>query len=181
MGPLGGAALGAGGGSNDGFWIEADDGVGSKAGFGIEGEDGVGSKAGLGIDADDGVGPAQQVEHRGEHRRHDHCRTDRHLDHRRVGRGAGPRGGAGGGPGGGTFSRNTLSSGGKTTATSQDTRRAMVTTANSVKQYSPAELAAKLDGVTGPIQFDEKGDIRNCAITVRQFDQSNWTDRSVVR
>jgi len=35
--------------------------------------------------------------------------------------------------------------------------------------------------VTGPIQFDEKGDIRNGAITVRQFDQGNWTDRTVVR
>ena len=43
----------------------------------------------------------------------------------------------------GTFRMKTLSSGAKITATSQDTSSAMVTTANSVKQYSPAELAAK--------------------------------------
>ncbi|MEM5439977.1 branched-chain amino acid ABC transporter substrate-binding protein [Paraburkholderia diazotrophica] len=49
------------------------------------------------------------------------------------------------------------------------------------KVYLPKLRASKLDGVTGAIQFDEKGDIRNGAITVRQFDQGNWTDRSVVR
>ncbi|MDP9650992.1 hypothetical protein [Paraburkholderia caledonica] len=43
------------------------------------------------------------------------------------------------------------------------------------------QTAAKLDGVTGQIQFDGKRDIRNGAITVRQLNQDNWTDRSVVR
>ncbi|EEA01729.1 Extracellular ligand-binding receptor [Burkholderia sp. H160] len=49
------------------------------------------------------------------------------------------------------------------------------------KVYLPKLRASKLDGVTGVIQFDGKGDIRNGAITVRQFDQGNWTDKSVVR
>ena len=43
----------------------------------------------------------------------------------------------------GTVRMTTLSRGAKITATSQDTSSAMVTTANRVKQYSPAELAAK--------------------------------------
>ena len=42
-----------------------------------------------------------------------------------------------------TLRMNRLSKGAKMTATSQETRSAMVTTANSVKQYSPAELCAK--------------------------------------
>ncbi|AET93455.1 branched chain amino acid ABC transporter substrate-binding protein [Burkholderia sp. SFA1] len=49
------------------------------------------------------------------------------------------------------------------------------------KVYLPKLRASKLDGVTGAIQFDEKGDIRNGAITVRQFEAGNWTDKSVVR
>ncbi|WP_429443576.1 branched-chain amino acid ABC transporter substrate-binding protein [Paraburkholderia youngii] len=49
------------------------------------------------------------------------------------------------------------------------------------KLYLPKLRASKLDGVTGTIQFDEKGDIRNGAITVRQFDQGDWTDKSVIR
>ncbi|MEM5339650.1 branched-chain amino acid ABC transporter substrate-binding protein [Paraburkholderia azotifigens] len=49
------------------------------------------------------------------------------------------------------------------------------------KVYLPKLRALKLNGVTGAIQFDGKGDIRNGAITVRQFDQGNWTDKSVVR
>ncbi|WP_306770807.1 ABC transporter substrate-binding protein [Paraburkholderia sp. UYCP14C] len=49
------------------------------------------------------------------------------------------------------------------------------------KVYLPKLRASKLDGVTGAIQFDGNGDIRNGAITVRQFDQGNWTDKSVVR
>ena len=40
----------------------------------------------------------------------------------------------------------TPSSGAKITATNQDTIRAMLTTANSEKVYSPAELAAKPTG-----------------------------------
>ncbi|MEM5435839.1 branched-chain amino acid ABC transporter substrate-binding protein [Paraburkholderia diazotrophica] len=56
-------------------------------------------------------------------------------------------------------------------------------TANSTdpKVYMQKLQAVKFDGVTGPIQFDESGDIRNGAITVRQFGQGVWNDRSVVR
>jgi branched-chain amino acid transport system substrate-binding protein len=49
------------------------------------------------------------------------------------------------------------------------------------KVYLSKLQALNLDGVTGPIQFDDKGDIRNGAITVRQFGQGDWQDRSVVR
>ncbi|MDQ0621013.1 branched-chain amino acid ABC transporter substrate-binding protein [Paraburkholderia graminis] len=49
------------------------------------------------------------------------------------------------------------------------------------KIYLPKLRAVKLDGVTGPIQFDEAGDIRNGAITVRQFGSNAWNDKSVVR
>ncbi|MEM5388744.1 branched-chain amino acid ABC transporter substrate-binding protein [Paraburkholderia phymatum] len=56
-------------------------------------------------------------------------------------------------------------------------------TANSTdpKVYMQKLQAVKFDGVTGPIQFDESGDIRNGAITVRQFGQGVWNDRSVAR
>jgi branched-chain amino acid transport system substrate-binding protein len=55
--------------------------------------------------------------------------------------------------------------------------------ANSVdpKIYLSKLQDLNLGGVTGPIRFDEKGDIRNGAITVRQFGQGDWQDRSVVR
>jgi branched-chain amino acid transport system substrate-binding protein len=49
------------------------------------------------------------------------------------------------------------------------------------KVWLPKLRAAKMEGVTGAIQFDEKGDIRNGAITVRQFELGSWTDKSVVR
>jgi branched-chain amino acid transport system substrate-binding protein len=49
------------------------------------------------------------------------------------------------------------------------------------KVYLSKLQTLNLEGVTGPIQFDEKGDIRNGAITVRQFGQGDWHDRSVVR
>jgi branched-chain amino acid transport system substrate-binding protein len=49
------------------------------------------------------------------------------------------------------------------------------------KVYLPKLQNLTLDGVTGPIKFDANGDIRNGAITVRQFDQGDWQDRSVVR
>ncbi|WP_205191527.1 branched-chain amino acid ABC transporter substrate-binding protein [Burkholderia sp. LMG 13014] len=55
--------------------------------------------------------------------------------------------------------------------------------ANSVdpKIYLSKLQDLNVEGVTGPIRFDEKGDIRNGAITVRQFGQGDWQDRSVVR
>lgn len=49
------------------------------------------------------------------------------------------------------------------------------------KVYLAKLQSLKMDGVTGPIQFDANGDIRNGAITVRQFGQGDWHDRSVVR
>jgi branched-chain amino acid transport system substrate-binding protein len=49
------------------------------------------------------------------------------------------------------------------------------------KVYLAKLQTLKIDGVTGPIQFDANGDIRNGAITVRQFGQGDWHDRSVVR
>lgn len=49
------------------------------------------------------------------------------------------------------------------------------------KAYLPKLREAKVEGVTGSIQFDGKGDIRNGAITVRQFQQGAWVDKSVVR
>jgi branched-chain amino acid transport system substrate-binding protein len=49
------------------------------------------------------------------------------------------------------------------------------------KVYLPKLRAAKLDGVTGTIHFDDKGDIRNGAITVRQFGEGAWNDKTVVR
>lgn len=49
------------------------------------------------------------------------------------------------------------------------------------KVYLAKLQSIKLDGVTGPIQFDQAGDIRNGAITVRQFANGEWIDKSVVR
>ncbi|MGF6572543.1 amino acid/amide ABC transporter substrate-binding protein, HAAT family [Paraburkholderia fungorum] len=49
------------------------------------------------------------------------------------------------------------------------------------KVYLAKLQSVKTDGVTGPIQFDTAGDIRNGAITVRQFVKGEWTDKSVVR
>ncbi|ABO59580.1 branched-chain amino acid ABC transporter substrate-binding protein (plasmid) [Burkholderia vietnamiensis] len=49
------------------------------------------------------------------------------------------------------------------------------------KIYLPKLQAVSVDGVTGSIRFDEKGDIRNGAITVRQYGQGVWKDKTVVR
>ncbi|GAB2913242.1 branched-chain amino acid ABC transporter substrate-binding protein [Paraburkholderia jirisanensis] len=49
------------------------------------------------------------------------------------------------------------------------------------KVYLPKLQGLKLNGVTGPIQFDNVGDIQNGAITVRQFSAGEWRDKSVVR
>jgi branched-chain amino acid transport system substrate-binding protein len=49
------------------------------------------------------------------------------------------------------------------------------------KVYLTKLRAITLQGVTGRIQFDENGDIRNGAITVRQFNQGLWSDKTVVR
>jgi branched-chain amino acid transport system substrate-binding protein len=49
------------------------------------------------------------------------------------------------------------------------------------KVYLPKLREIKVAGVTGTIQFDDAGDIRNGAITVRQFGQNVWNDKSVVR
>jgi branched-chain amino acid transport system substrate-binding protein len=49
------------------------------------------------------------------------------------------------------------------------------------KVYLPKLRSITLTGVTGSIQFDENGDIRNGAITVRQFGQGAWNDKTVVR
>jgi len=49
------------------------------------------------------------------------------------------------------------------------------------KVYLPKLQNLAMDGVTGPIRFDGNGDIRNGAITVRQFDRGDWHDASVVR
>jgi branched-chain amino acid transport system substrate-binding protein len=49
------------------------------------------------------------------------------------------------------------------------------------KVYLPKLQNLALDGVTGPINFDGNGDIRNGAIRVRQFGQGDWHDASVVR
>lgn len=49
------------------------------------------------------------------------------------------------------------------------------------KAYLPKLRTAKVDGVTGPIQFDEAGDIQHGAITVRQFGNGVWNDKTVVR
>jgi branched-chain amino acid transport system substrate-binding protein len=49
------------------------------------------------------------------------------------------------------------------------------------KVYLAHLRSLKIDGVTGPIQFDANGDIRHGAITVRQYGQGDWHDLSVVR
>ncbi|KHK49023.1 branched-chain amino acid ABC transporter substrate-binding protein [Ralstonia sp. A12] len=55
--------------------------------------------------------------------------------------------------------------------------------ANSVdpKVYLPTLHKLRMTGVTGPIQFDDKGDIMNGAITVRQYEAGTWKDLDVVR
>nr|WP_316155094.1 branched-chain amino acid ABC transporter substrate-binding protein [Cupriavidus sp. BIC8F] len=55
--------------------------------------------------------------------------------------------------------------------------------ANSVdpKIYLTSLRKLRMTGVTGPIQFDDKGDMMNGAITVRQFDGGAWKDLDVVR
>ncbi|KVK75965.1 branched chain amino acid ABC transporter substrate-binding protein [Burkholderia cepacia] len=55
--------------------------------------------------------------------------------------------------------------------------------ANSIdpKVYLPKLRALRMEGVTGPIQFDGTGDILNGAITVRRYGEGQWRDQSVVR
>nr|WP_238328179.1 branched-chain amino acid ABC transporter substrate-binding protein [Paraburkholderia mimosarum] len=55
--------------------------------------------------------------------------------------------------------------------------------ANSVdpKVFLPKLREIQMDGVTGSIQFDGSGDIRNGAITVRRYGDGQWLDLSVVR
>lgn len=55
--------------------------------------------------------------------------------------------------------------------------------ANSVdpKVFLASLHKLKMNGATGTIQFDGKGDIMNGAITVRQFEGGNWKDLDVVR
>ncbi|MEM5314965.1 branched-chain amino acid ABC transporter substrate-binding protein [Paraburkholderia sp. JHI869] len=55
--------------------------------------------------------------------------------------------------------------------------------ANSVdpKVYLAKLRSDTVEGVTGRIQFDDKGDIKNGAITVRQYGQNAWNDKTVVR
>lgn len=55
--------------------------------------------------------------------------------------------------------------------------------ANSIdpKVYLPKLRDIQLEGVTGAIQFDGNGDIRNGAITVRRYGDGQWHDQSVVR
>lgn len=47
--------------------------------------------------------------------------------------------------------------------------------------YLPKLRALSMSGVTGAIRFDDKGDMQNGAITVRQFGNGAWNDLSVVR
>ncbi|KHK60157.1 branched-chain amino acid ABC transporter substrate-binding protein [Burkholderia sp. A9] len=49
------------------------------------------------------------------------------------------------------------------------------------KAYLPKLRELRMDGVTGAIQFDASGDIRNGAITVRRYGNGEWRDQSVVR
>lgn len=49
------------------------------------------------------------------------------------------------------------------------------------KVYLPKLHELRMDGVTGPIQFDENGDIRNGAITVRRYGNGEWRGERVVR
>ncbi|PTB19011.1 branched chain amino acid ABC transporter substrate-binding protein [Trinickia symbiotica] len=49
------------------------------------------------------------------------------------------------------------------------------------KVYLPKLRELRMEGVTGVIQFDENGDIRNGAITVRRYGGGEWHDQSVVR
>lgn len=63
------------------------------------------------------------------------------------------------------------------------TMTAAMQAANSTdpRVYLPKLQTIKTEGVTGPIQFDEAGDIKNGAITVRQFGQNVWNDKVVIR
>jgi branched-chain amino acid transport system substrate-binding protein len=41
-------------------------------------------------------------------------------------------------------------------------------------KYLPALKAVKFDGVTGKVEFDENGDLKNGAVTVYQFQKGAW-------
>jgi branched-chain amino acid transport system substrate-binding protein len=47
--------------------------------------------------------------------------------------------------------------------------------------YLPKLRELSMKGVTGAIHFDGKGDMRNGAITVRQYGNGAWNDLTVVR
>ncbi len=48
-------------------------------------------------------------------------------------------------------------------------------------KYLPKLAAIKLQGVTGTISFDPRGDIKNAAVTVKQFQGGEWKTVQVVR
>ncbi|MDN7631576.1 branched-chain amino acid ABC transporter substrate-binding protein [Burkholderia cenocepacia] len=67
-----------------------------------------------------------------------------------------------------------------------DAVMAMANAMQAANSTDPKVYLAKLrgdsfDGVTGHIQFDDKGDIRNGAISVYQYGQGGWNAKSVVR
>jgi branched-chain amino acid transport system substrate-binding protein len=69
---------------------------------------------------------------------------------------------------------------------SYDATMALASAMQAAGSTDPKVYLAKLhelriDGVTGPIQFDTNGDIRNGAITVRRYGNGEWRDQSVVR
>ncbi|WP_026182844.1 branched-chain amino acid ABC transporter substrate-binding protein [Leeia oryzae] len=49
------------------------------------------------------------------------------------------------------------------------------------KVYLPKLATLKMVGVTGPIEFDAKGDLKGGAVSVKQFDGKNWSVLKVVR
>jgi len=48
-------------------------------------------------------------------------------------------------------------------------------------KYLPALAATNYKGVTGPIAFDSKGDIKNGALTIHSYKDGKITDIAVVR
>ncbi|MCC4116308.1 branched-chain amino acid ABC transporter substrate-binding protein [Aromatoleum toluclasticum] len=56
-------------------------------------------------------------------------------------------------------------------------------TANSVEpaKYQPALRALAYQGVTGPVAFDDKGDIKGGAITVYNFDAGKWAPLQTIQ
>jgi len=48
-------------------------------------------------------------------------------------------------------------------------------------KYLPALAATDYKGVTGPISFDAKGDIKNGALTLHSYKAEKMTDLAVIR